>query len=260
MRKNDKRFDNITIQHLLDMRSGIRSNESYTNPFSDVLKMGFARNVSKPVLKAGIESDLGTFNYKSANTQLLAFIIEKATGRKLQDYATEKLWAPLQMEYPATWNDDKHGTVRAFCCINAAARDYAKFGRLFLKKGDWNGTQVVPEEWVNRSTNADTMTAYEGYKNQWWAKEKQVTSTDSVRAIQFLHHLPSKGRMSIWERAGVKQYAVNYYDGAYYAAGLLGQYIYINPTKKLLIVRLGHDWSHPKMYAVPFIYNLADSL
>ena len=260
LRKNDGGFDRVTIQNVLDMRSGIKSNENYTNPFSDVLKMGFARNVSKPVLNAKTEAPPGNFNYKSANTQLLAQIIEKATGRKLQDYAAEKLWGPLQMEFPASWNNDKQKTVRAFCCINATARDFARFGSLFLHKGGWQGKQVVPAAWVRQSTTADSMFKYEGYKNQWWAKERVITSTDSGRVAKFINTLGSKSRTSIRDRNGVKEYAVYYYDGAYYAAGLLGQYIYINPAKKLLIVRLGHDWSHPKMYAVPFIYNLGDKL
>jgi CubicO group peptidase (beta-lactamase class C family) len=131
LRKNDERFDVVTIQHVLDMRSGVKSGENYANPFSDVLKMGFARNLSKPALKTKLEKMPGGFDYKSVNTQILALIVEKATGKKLQDYASEKRWQQLQIEHETTWNQDKEGMVRAFCCINAAARDYAKFGASF---------------------------------------------------------------------------------------------------------------------------------
>lgn len=260
LRKKDKRFEAVTLQHVLDMRSGVRSNESYTNPFSDVLRMGFARNVSKPVLKMKTGKAPGEFDYKSANTQLLALVIEKATGRKLQEYAAEKLWTPLQMEFPATWNDDKAKTVRAFCCINAAARDFAKFGRLFLHNGAWQGQQIVPEEWVRRSTAVDSMSKYDGYKNQWWARKRNRSDNDSMRIVTYLERLRTKGRIVARESSGVKQFAVAYYDGAYYAAGLLGQYIYINPLKNLLIVRLGHDWMHPRTSAIGFIYDLGDRL
>lgn len=261
LRKRNKDWDKVTLQDVLNMRSGVKSNESYTNPFSDVLKLGFAGNVDKYALKSDLEGAPGNFEYRSVNTQLLSMVIERATGRKMQDYAVEKLWTPLQMEFPATWNDDKHQTVRAFCCINAAARDYAKFGRLFLHDGSWNGKQIVPAAWVQASTDADTMFTYGGYKNQWWAQAQRQYFTDSMKAVQFRNSRSGKTRLTLAERGtNAKQYTVTYYNGAYYAAGLLGQYVYINPAKNLLIVRLGHDWYHPKMYAVPFIYNLGDRL
>jgi len=115
--KRDKRFSNITIQHLLDMRSGIKSSEEYENPFSDVLKLGFTKNITAKTLKLSIEKNPGNDTYKSVNTQLLGLIVEQATGKKLQQYMHEKLWQPLGMESDATWNIDsrKHETVRDFC-------------------------------------------------------------------------------------------------------------------------------------------------
>ena len=257
--KNDKRFGNVTIQHVLDMRSGVKSSENYTNPFSDVLKMGFANNVSKPALGAGIETEPGEYEYKSVNTQLLALIVEKATGRKSQDYAMEKLWKPLGMEFDATWNADKEKTVRAFCCINAAARDYAKFGRLFLKKGSWQGKQIVPEEWVNASVDPDTMLKYDGYKNQWWAKGTNIGFKDSVELLDFLktHH---GTELSVWGRKESNMYSARYYDGSFYAQGMLGQYVYVHPQRNLIIVRLGYNWSHPEFYVESFLRDLMSKL
>lgn len=262
LRKQDQGFDAVTIQHVLDMRSGVKSSEVYTNPFSDVLKMGFANNVSKPALKAKLEKAPGVFDYKSVNTQILALIIEKATGKKLQDYATEKLWMPLQIQFPATWNVDKHQTARAFCCINAAALDYAKLGRLYLNRGNWQGQQVVPESWVQRTTGIASMKACEGYKNQWWANPHFKSFTDSLQAVQFLSEkagaIAVKG--FILKPSGKPYYVASYYEGDFHAQGILGQFVYVHPLKNLIIVRLGHYWKHPQWSAARFIYALAEEL
>jgi len=258
LRKNDRRFDSVTIQHVLDMRSGVKSNENYSSPFSDVLKMGFASNVSKPALKAELEKMPGEFDYKSVNTQILALIVEKATGKKLQEYATEKLWQPLQMEHQATWNADKQGTVRAFCCINAAARDYAKFGSLFLHGGKWQGKQIVPESWVQQSTDLDTMSKYGGYKNQWWSRMSRRNFSDMEKAKSFASNKNGAFVRTVLQKDGTQPRFIVEWRDAFMAQGILGQYVYVNPGKKLVIVRLGHNWSHPKLYADGFIHQVAE--
>jgi CubicO group peptidase (beta-lactamase class C family) len=222
--------------------------------------MGFAGNVSKPALHTGLEKEPGTFDYKSVNTQLLALIIEKATGKKLQDYAAEKLWQPLGMEHQATWNIDKKGTVRAFCCINAAARDYAKFGSLFLHNGRWQGKQIVLQSWVQQSTHLDTMAKYGGYKNQWWSRVSRKLFTTRGEAEAFVKTKAAASVKAILPKnSGEIQYRAEWRD-AYFAQGILGQYVYVNPSKNLVIVRLGHYWSHPKYYAEGFISHLAQEL
>lgn len=259
----DNRFKNISIQNLLDMRSGVNSNENYASPFSDVLKLGFAKNIKSKTLQVKYGKKPGDFEYRSVNTQLLAMILENATGEKVQDYLIEKLWMPLGMEYPASWNidDAKHNTVRAFCCLNAAARDFAKFGRLFLQKGKWNGHQIISDSWINQSTNKDTFNVYGGYKNQWWSRKSVDVFTDSTAAIAF-----AKGEIGISKtigfetQKGTRNFAVQYRDGAFHAEGLLEQFVYINPIKNIVIVRLGYSWSHPKMDSETFIYNLGKNL
>src|SRR5690606_36816833 len=117
----------------------------------------------------------------------------------------EKLWTPLQMGFDATWNIDKkkNGLEKTFCCVNARARDFAKIGRLYLNNGNWNGKQLVSENWVNNSTKIDTSNGSAWYyQYQWW--------------------FPSS-------------------DGDFVAQGILGQYIYVNPKKNLIIVRLGKN-------------------
>ncbi len=259
LRKQDGRFDAVTIQHVLDMRSGVESSENYSSPFSDVIRMGFNNNVSRTALKTGIEKAPGDFDYKSVNTQLLALVVEKATNRKLQDYAAEKLWQPLGMEHPATWNADKHNTVRAFCCMNAAARDYAKFGLLFLNKGVWQGKQLVPEEWVNGSVSADTMRKYDGYRNQWWAEERSAYFDDSASAVAFRQRRPDASVQKVTSKSGQRWYKVFWSDGEFHAQGILDQFVYVNPKKRLVIVRLGHYWAG-NGNCEEFIYRLGARL
>lgn len=203
----DNGLGNVTIKHLLQMTSGIEFNESYINPFGDAATFYYGKNLlkaignRKPEIPAGKEQ-----RYSSGDTQLLGLVLQRALkGRPVTNYLQEKLWKPLGMEYDATWSLDKEdGLEKTFCCINARARDFAKIGRLYLNKGNWNGKQVVPEEWVNQSTVADTTEGGAAhYKYQWWLSEP---------------------------------------EGAFAAKGILGQFIYVNPAKNLIIVRLGKNY------------------
>lgn len=201
-----REMDDVRIRHILQMTTGIHHLESYYNPFAGVAKLYYGRNLHKQITKLTKEYATGMyFKYKSINTQLLGEILVRATGQSLTSYMNEKIWGPIGMEYPATWSIDqrKNGMEKAFSSINATARDFAKFGRLYLKKGNWNGKQVVPKSWVEESTMIDAQNgAAWYYQYQWW--------------------LPSR-------------------NGDFMANGHLGQYIYVNPAKDLVIVRLGKN-------------------
>lgn len=202
------KFGKVTIEHLLEMRSGLAFNEGYLNPFGDVAKYYYGTNLKKYVSKIKVKEAPGQhFEYISLNTQLLGMIVSRATGKTLAAYLQEKIWQPLQMESDASWSIDsrKGQTEKAFCCLNAIARDFAKFGRLYLNGGQWNGKQIVPADWVKRSVSADSSENGGIYSYQWW------------------HNRP-KG-------AGA--------TSDFMAVGLLGQYIYVHPQSKLIIVRLG---------------------
>ena len=258
--RRDERFSKITIQHLLDMRSGVDSDEGYENPFSDVLKMAFTKNVRAKTLKVKYGKEPGgDFEYRSVNTQLLAIILEKATGTPIQDYMKEKLWLPLGMQYEASWNIDsrKRQKVRAFCCLNAAALDYAKLGQLFLNEGEWNGRQIISRDWVRRITSTDTLNKYGGYKDQWWSNYSRLYFTDSSEAYSATIANPFKPQLALMTRKdGTKYYQVMYRD-AIHADGLLEQVVYVNMAKKLIIVRLGHNWEHKEYRSADnFIYAL----
>jgi len=205
LKQNDPRFENITLEHLLNMRSGIRFNEGYSNPFADMAKYYYGRNLNKYLRQLKIESQPDEkYNYLSVNTLLLGIALERATGKKLNQYLEEKIWKPLNMEFDASWSIDSKtdNQIKAFCCINARTRDFAKFGRLYLHNGKYNNQQIIPEEWIKKTmaiTNNSKDSQNYAYNYSWRVKE----------------------------------------DGAIFAKGVLGQYIYVFPEKNIIMVRLG---------------------
>ncbi|NCI45374.1 serine hydrolase domain-containing protein [Sediminibacterium soli] len=261
--KNDPRFANITLQHLLDMRSGIRSRENYGDPFSDVLKLGFTKNIWGRLKHLRVEKAPGEHEYKSVNTQLLALIVEKATGKKIQDYLVQKIWQPLGMETTASWNIDSkaHQVARAFCCINASARDFAKLGRLYLNKGNWNGHQLISANWITGTVHADTMARYGGYKNQWWGGQRSEYFTDSAEAAVFAQK-HSSARIFTYtpKNSGTPYFGVRKNNAPYYAEGILGQFVFVEPEKNLVIVRLGHYWNNHSFKTESFLHRVARGL
>lgn len=205
--QSDAAFSFITIEDLLNMRSGIAFAEAYGSPFADMAKYYYGRNLKKYItrLEISVPPD-SVYQYISVNTLLLAMAIERATAMPLNRYLSEKIWQPLGMEFEATMNIDsrKGNQVKAFCCLNARTRDFARFGRLYLNGGKWNGQQIVPEQWVGRSmsviNNSRDSQGYP-YTYQWRVKP----------------------------------------DGAIFAKGVLGQYIYVDRQKKIIIVRMGKN-------------------
>lgn len=206
-------FDKVTIAHLLQMTSGLRFNESYFNPFGDAASFYYGRRLRKQIARMKLKAEPGQrFEYTSGSTQLLGMVLERALKQKtITGYLQEKIWDPLGMEYDASWSIDKKrdGIEKAFCCLNARAVDFAKIGRLYQNKGNWNGKQVVSAKWIEQSTKPDLSAGgSEHYRYQWW--------------------LPTPNE-------------------DFMAQGILGQFVYVHPAKNLVIVRLGKtegktDW------------------
>ncbi|MCZ8145582.1 serine hydrolase [Flavobacterium sp.] len=209
-------FDKVTIKHLLQMTSGIKFNESYVNPFGDAASFYYGLNLRKKIGKMKLKTEPGTtFEYTSGNTQLLGLVLERSlNGKTITSYLQEKIWSPLEMENDASWSIDrkKNGLEKTFCCLNATARDFAKIGRLYKNKGNWNGKQIVSQKWVEESTKLDTSEGSANfYQYQWW--------------------LPTPNE-------------------DFMAEGILGQFIYVNPKKDLIIVRLGKDEGKADWWAI----------
>lgn len=257
--KKDKRFSNITIQHLLDMKSGLHFNEGSYGMKDDAIKLGFRPHLLKHTLKVKIEKEPGgKFNYQSINTELLALIVERATGKKISAYLQEKLWQSLGAEHNATWNVDskKRQQEIAFAGLNATARDFAKLGQLYLNKGQWQGEKILSPLWIQTVNNADSMDKAGGYKNQWWSSLSYRYFLDSLAAVNFKNKTPHTASV----RKTTKGYRVGYRTDAFSAEGILNQYIYINPANNVVIVRLGRFWRHPEMYAEQFVYSVGEKL
>jgi len=216
----DTSLSQITIKHLLNMRSGLDYDESYSNPFVDMPKYYYGTNLLKYITRLRAKQAPNMeFNYISVNTLLLSLAIERATGMPLNEYLEKKLWIPMGMEFDATYNLDsrKHNTIKGFCCLNARARDYAKFGRLYLNEGNWNGKQLISKQWIEKSLTND---------------ENAGARKDYTYSYQ-------------WRRLQ---------SGAFWAQGILGQFVFCDPSKNLIIVRMGKNKG--KVNWVQFFVNI----
>ncbi|MCX6258079.1 MAG: serine hydrolase [Bacteroidia bacterium] len=206
--------DKLTIRNLLTMSSGFEWDEAYSSAFSKTTMAYYGNDLPGLILKLPVSQEPGKVHiYKSCDSQMLAFILEKATGMKVSDYASEKLWKPLGAKNDALWCLDRKGGIeKAFCCFNSDARDFARIGQLVLNKGKWNGIQLVPEKYLEESLTPLTsmkdderhVVNYYGY--QWWMVDYKG------------YHIP-------------------------FARGLNGQYIFIIPQKNAVAVRLGFERS-----------------
>lgn len=199
---NDSAFSKISVNHLLDMRSGIMYDENYYNPFGDVAKFYYGRQLEKYLADIELKPEIPEeYDYVSVNTLLLSLILEKVSGITTAQYLENKLWKPLGMEFDATLSlDRKDGTIKAFAGLNARLRDFAKLGRLYLNWGNWEGKQIISKSWIERLRNKRPANGrLLAYADQWWI-----------------------GRY-----------------GDFSAIGFLGQYIYVFPEKNIIIVRTG---------------------
>ena len=207
-------YNGVSIKNVLQMSSGIRFNEDYADFNSDINKMGryFALNMPLADFVASLKAEKkpGTFHhYVSMDTQVLGMILSEATGKNLSEYAEEKLWKPLGMESDAYWLIDGNGMEAAFAGLNLTLRDYARFGRLYLKKGNWNGKQIVPEAWVKASVTPDAP-----------------------------HLMPGKRSNAKWVLGyGYQWWIPENPDGDYLAIGIYGQAIYIYPRYNIVIAK-----------------------
>jgi CubicO group peptidase (beta-lactamase class C family) len=209
--KRDKRFESITIRDLLTMSSGIKYEEGGFLPWveeADDTKTYYATDLRELALNCRIESKPGEyFEYNNYNPLLVGMILERATGMPVSRYMEKKLWRPMGMEADGSWSLDsnKDGFEKMESGVNARARDFARFGMLFAKEGNWNGRQLISQKWVEESTRPDTSTdPSQEYQYFWW-----VNTPDGK------NHFSAQG---------------NY-----------GQYIYVAPEKDLVIVRLGKE-------------------
>lgn len=194
---------NLTVGDLSSMASGLNWDENYYSPFSITTRAYFDPELDKCILGLKCVDEPGkSYIYLSGNTQLLAMVVEKAVGKSLADYVSEKFWKPMGAEHPALWQTDKeNGRVKAYCCIASNARDFARFGKLYEHYGKWNGQQILDSTFVAKSI-VPRFPDSPQYGYGWWLAE-------------------FKGK------------------NVFYMRGHLGQYTIVVPDDKLIIVRLG---------------------
>ncbi len=194
----------MTVGDLSSMSSGLNWDESYYSPFSITTRAYFDPDLNSVILGLkGVEQPGQSFKYLSGNTQLLAMVIEKATGKSMATYVSEKFWQPMGAENDALWQTDHEGgIVKAYCCIASNARDFARFGKLYKQNGKWNGEQILDSAFVAKSVRPRFQDSPE-YGYGWW-----LGSYKGKKAFQMRGHL--------------------------------GQYVIVIPEDNMIIVRLGH--------------------
>ena len=197
-------YDDVTIRQLLTMTSGVKWNEDYGDPKSDVAL--FDAHKPEPGVDVTVsymrtlkrEAPPGTkWVYKTGETNLVGVLVSSATGKNLSKYLSEKIWRPFGMEQDATWILGTTGHEISGCCVQASTRDFARFGLFILGGGMAKGKAVLPDGWIAAATTkqvGSTRPGY-GYGYQWWTMN----------------------------------------DGSYTARGIFGQGIFIDPGRKLII-------------------------
>lgn len=195
----------VTVGDLSSMASGLNWDEKYYSPLSIVTRAYFDDDLKKVMLGLEINEKPGqSFKYLSGATQLLAMCIEKATGQYVSDYVSKNFWQPMGAENEALWQLDHEddGIEKAYCCIASNARDFARFGKLYLNNGNWNGQQILDSTFIKKCITPRFSESPE-YGYGWW-----------------LHNFLGKD--------------------LYYMRGHLGQFVIVIPQDNLIIVRLGH--------------------
>jgi CubicO group peptidase (beta-lactamase class C family) len=204
-------YDDVSIRQLLTMTSGVKWNEDYADPNSDVAR--FNGHKPEPGVDALVSymrklpraAPPGTrWLYSTGETNLVGVLLGRATKKPLATYLSEKIWVPAGMEQEATWLLNRTGNEISGCCVQAAARDFARFGLFILNGARVNGQSIVPDGWLAEATTnrTDIGRPGRGYGYLWWT----------------------------------------YDDGAFSARGIFGQGIFIDPKRKLVIAS-NADWT-----------------
>lgn len=201
--ENSKYGKFLTVCHLMMMQSGMDWDEEYNHPFAQNSKQYFINDLAEQTFAVEVKEMPGKkYEYQSVSPQLLGFVLKEVTGKELSTYLSEKLWKPLEMEFPAKWSTDEKGMEKAFCCIHATPRDFAKIGQLLLQNGSWNGKQIISKDYC----------------------KKLLTPTTENDAFCF----------TVWanDETEIKHR---------FLYGFLGQFIITIPEKNMVIVKTGFD-------------------
>jgi CubicO group peptidase (beta-lactamase class C family) len=221
----DPAYQNVTLQHLLSMKSGIAFKDTDI-PWHDKSRAYYHPQLREVVTHLPLAEPPGrTFVYNTFNPIILGIVLENATGQSVAEYFEERFWLRLGTEYDASWSLDSREDAMAKMesGFNGRAIDFAKIGRLVLNEGAWDGEQIISAEWINNSTKieAGDLVPKFGenvyYRNGWWLIGPQ----------------------------GNDKYTV-------FGWGHLGQYLFVFPDDGMVILRFGKE---PKDSIIPFCYT-----
>lgn len=255
LKRRAPEFQRLTIEHLLDMRTGLAFSENYaSNPLSGMARLHYGRDLQRQIRQQRFKEEPGTkFEYNSMATAILGAVLEQATGRRYADLLEEWVWKPLGMERYALMNlDDKeHRFAKAYGGLSSNPRDMARFGRLYLNRGLWEGERIVSEAWIDRSLSADRATENGWYTNSWrtvparikWDGKNRFEDGVGLSDAMVLAHnergIPLQHMRT--ERNEDGTWSVRAATDCFFAYGLHGQVILINPAKRVIAVYLGND-------------------
>jgi len=211
-------YTGVTVRHLLTMSSGVRWNEDYSDPNSDVWRAG------AEILEPGVvpivsymrrlpraDAPGSRFVYKTGETDLTGVLVSNATGKSLSQYASEKIWKPVGMERDAVWVTDLVGQERG-CCMSMTLRDYGRFGQFMLDGGRAGGRQILPAGWAQAATSPQITNGAPspGYGYLWWMRpdgysaegifgQAIVTYPDDRLVIVFNSAWPEADADELWD-------------------------------------------------------------
>ncbi len=210
-------YDGASIRQVLQMSSGVRFREDYTDTSTEIFglsaALGPGGSLDRFMRTLVRETAPGTLcQYSSADTQALGMLLRRVTGFSLADYMAEKLCEPLGMEDPSYWLVDSEGTEVAFAGILMTARDFARFGELYRNGGAVDGRQIVPPAYVEQSVRISAAHLRPG--------EPRVGG----------HRFPLGYGYQWWIPAGDR--------GEFSAIGIYNQYVFVDPSRHAVIVKL----------------------
>lgn len=210
-------YDGVPLLDVLNMASGIKFDENYLDPSSDINKMGTVLALGGSLddfaaEQINIARPSGTaWQYCSIDTHVISMVVRAATGKTLQEYFVEKIWSKIGASDDAYYSTDGDGNAFALGGLNMRTMDYALFGELIRNGGKRGDTQIIPEDWVSQSTTASAPMGM--------PKATTKTQDGSVYGYGYQWWIPPHA------------------DGEYFAVGVYGQYIYINPKAGIVIVK-----------------------
>ena len=208
----------ITLRDLIYMQSGLRNERSTTSPTSDLVHLYIGSHLEKTALSIPSVRPPGeVFDYNNVNSQVLAIVLQRATGMAYADYLATRLWQPIGAKAASLWLDRPDGFPKTFCCLFATARDWARVGQLLINQGSWQSNPVIPADWIAEMLTPSPLEATFG-KHIWvYARTADHPNVETTASTAYLD------------------------PGGFHLDGRGMQRVFVMPAYDLVIVRMGEQ-------------------